>query len=143
LGPLRSRLLLWALTSIACVLAVGTIAGYILGLLFAQGKPPMGLLLGPAVFGGFAAVGFHELRKTRPLTQVPEVTAGARGSVASSVDPPVAKTAEVTPSARAEPPSSARPLAQDPQDDKVLCYLCGKPLAEKDRQLRVCQACRA
>jgi hypothetical protein len=143
MGPLRSRFMLWALTLIACGLAVGSVAIFVAALLFAEGKPSLGLLLGPAGFGGFAAVGFIELRRPRPLAGPTEVDAGASVELPSPLEPLVATASGVTARASAEPHSPVSPLVKDNQDDEHLCYLWGQPLAPEDRQVRVCPAYRA
>lgn len=66
MGPLRSRLVLWLLTAISLVIAVGTLAFFAYDRLAGEGKASLGLLLAPGVFGAFAVAGFREMQKPVP-----------------------------------------------------------------------------
>jgi hypothetical protein len=73
MGPLRSQFMLWTLTVIACLMAVASGGGAVLfAVRLNDAKSASMFLLGVLTFGGFAAAGVNEMRKTRPLTTAPK-----------------------------------------------------------------------
>jgi hypothetical protein len=70
MGPLRSRFVLWLVTLLALLLAIGCVGGFLLavGMFVMTGVFPDGgksvLVLTP--FIGFTYLGFHELRQPVP-----------------------------------------------------------------------------
>jgi hypothetical protein len=66
MGPFRSRFVLWLLTAVALLLAIGSLALFTYDRLWDEGKASLGLLLAPPVGGAFFAAGLRELSKPVP-----------------------------------------------------------------------------